>query len=208
MAELSVYDLNKKEVGKFSLEDGFLQVPVKEHLIQEIITAHLAARRQGTHSTKGTSEVNGSTRKLFKQKGTGNARAGSKKAVQRRHGATQFGPKPRDYSKKVNKKVMKSGLNSMLAHLINENRLHVIEAFRLDAPKAKDFRKIQQLWELETALWVEEPTFEENFLLSVRNFQAMKLVNLAWLNVYDLAKYKQVFITKAALEKLAERLRN
>lgn len=203
--ELIVYSLDGKQVGSLNVADEILNTPLYPFLIKDAVVAYRASLRQGTHSTKTTSEVSGSTRKLYKQKGTGNARAGSKKAVQRRGGATQFGPRPREYNLKINKKSLQKALLSAFAEGYRKEKLVVVDELKLSAPKSAKIKEFLKQWKADKALMIDNTGFDDNFRLSARNFGSVKLTNQMHINVYDLLKFNKIFITQQAIESFCSR---
>ncbi len=208
MATLEVFDLSKKAVSSIELSSEITDSPLREGLIKDSVIAYLAAIRQGTRATKTTSTVSGSTRKLYKQKGTGRARAGSVKGVQRRHGATQFGPQPRYFGVKENKKAHRLAFNSALAEVIRQKKLSVVSELVLAEPKSKLIKEYLLEWNAKTILFVVKDQVDDNFLLAASNFKNVKLTEVEDLNIYDMLKYKQICITKDAMEKLINRAKS
>ena len=205
MANLKVYSLQQEEVGSIELNDEWLKQEPKPHLVKDVVVAHLNGLRQGTHSVKTTSQVSGSNKKLFRQKGTGNARAGSRKAIQRRHGGVQFGPHPRQYKLKVNKKVSRQVFYSVLAQAIRQEQVKVFDSFSFAEPKTKKMVEIMSQWQVNKALIVDGESFDTNFALSARNIGQLKLVSQSWMHVYDILKYQNLWISKQALQTIDSR---
>ncbi|KAK3596088.1 hypothetical protein CHS0354_027358 [Potamilus streckersoni] len=178
MGNIKKYQADGKEVGTIELADDILNTPYHPFLIKNLLTAYLAGQRQGTHKTKGRSEVAGSTRKLYKQKGTGNARAGSIRSPLRRHGGTLFGPVPRDYDKKVNKKERKLALKSALAQLVREDKIAVVSDFSLSTHKTKDYAKALSAWNARSFLLVHDDPDENCIRVIVKPLLNEKLNQL------------------------------
>src|SRR5512139_1382864 len=148
MAKVAVYDINRKQVAERELADAVFNTEVKEYLIHDMVRYQLAARRQGTAKTKGRSEVRGGGRKPYKQKGTGNARQGSSRAPNHVGGGTVFGPTPRCYEFKLNRKVKKAALKSALSARFRDAQLVVLNALQLDAISTKGFADVLRRFEL------------------------------------------------------------
>ena len=206
MDNVNIQNLQGETVGKLELASVIAKAPLREQLIKEAVVAHLAKLRQGTHSTKLRSELSFSTRKLYRQKGTGRARAGSAKAGQRRSGITQFGPRPRDYSLKVNRQSLKAALTSAFSKKIREGELIVVDQLKLDHHKSKQFRGLMKQWQANSLLIVDHEQFDDNFHLAARNFRSLKLVYQNQVNTYDLLKYKKAVFSKAAFEHMLSKL--
>ena len=205
MTTLKVYDLENKETGTVELHDDVAQSTLNPFVIKDVVVAHLAARRQGTHNTKERSEIRGSRRKLFRQKGTGNARAGSLQSPIRRHGGTAFGPTPRDHSISINKKVRKRALAAVIGAKIQNGQLLVLESLSLKDHKTKNFVNILRQFKIEEALIVYGET-DKNFDLASRNLQKIKTVHSSGLNVYDVLHTQNLVVTRDALLDIEGRL--
>lgn len=205
MAAVDILNLDGKKVGSLDLSDAIFAAPVKEHLLWEVVVAQRAARRAGTASTKGRGEVRGSTRKLFRQKGTGRARSGSIRASVYVGGGQVFGPKPRSYAKRVPKKVRRGALISALSLRLAESKLIVVEDFQLPEIKTKRVAGILAGLGAERSLIVDEA---ENIHLakSVRNLADSKHIVPEGLNVYDVLRYPTLIVTVPMIKKLEERL--
>jgi len=200
-----VYNLSGKATGEVDLDDGVFGAEVKPHLFWEVVRWQLAKRRAGTHSTKHRSEVSGTGKKPYKQKGTGNARRGTFKSGHHVGGAAQFGPKPRDYSYPVNKKVRRAALRSALSlRAGEEGGLRVVEAFDLKSVQTKAVSGALAGLGLGKALIVD--VGNDALSRSARNLPNAKYLPPEGLNVYDVLKYDSLVITKAAAEAVTERL--
>ena len=207
MSKLKKYNLKAAEVGEADFADEICNTIHRPFSIKNVVVAYQAGLRQGTHKTKGRSEVSGSTRKLYKQKGTGNARVGDDKSPVRRGGGIVFGPVVRDYSLKVNKKEKTLALKSVLAQLIRENKVTVLENFNFDSSKTKDYQSILSNWDAKSFLIVDTHP-DKNLLLGTRNLKSVKVVQSLYLNVFDLMKYNKVLITESALKDIEARILN
>ena len=203
MANVSVYNIEGKEVGSIELNDAVFGVEVNEHLVHMAVVNQLANNRQGTQSAKTRSEVSGGGRKPWRQKGTGHARQGSTRAPQWTGGGVVFAPKPRDYSFKMNKKEKRIALLSALSSKVAESKIVVLDEFKLDEIKTKKFVEVMNNLKVENALVVLEGE-NKNVVLSGRNIPTVKVSATNEINTYDVLKYETLVVTKAAVEKLEE----
>ena len=203
MANVSVYNIEGKEVGSIELNDAVFGVEVNEHLVHMAVVNQLANNRQGTQSAKTRSEVSGGGRKPWRQKGTGHARQGSTRAPQWTGGGIVFAPKPRDYSFKMNKKEKRIALLSALSSKVAESKMVVLDEFKLDEIKTKKFVEVMNNLKVENALVVLEGE-NKNVVLSGRNIPSVKVTATNEINTYDVLKYTTLVVTKAAVEKLEE----
>lgn len=203
MANVSVYNIEGKEVGSIELNDAVFGVEVNEHLVHMAVVNQLANNRQGTQSAKTRSEVSGGGRKPWRQKGTGHARQGSTRAPQWTGGGIVFAPKPRDYSFKMNKKEKRIALLSALSSKVAESKIVVLDEFKLDEIKTKKFVEVMNNLNVENALVVLEGE-NKNVVLSGRNIPSVKVTATNEINTYDVLKYTTLVVTKAAVEKLEE----
>ena len=203
MANVSVYNMEGKEVGSIELNDAVFGVEVNEHLVHMAVVSQLANKRQGTQSAKTRSEVSGGGRKPWRQKGTGHARQGSTRAPQWTGGGIVFAPKPRDYSFKMNKKEKRIALLSALSSKVAESKIVVLDEFKLDEIKTKKFVEVMNNLKVENALVVLEGE-NKNVVLSGRNIPSVKVTATNEINTYDVLKYTTLVVTKAAVEKLEE----
>ena len=203
MANVSVYNIEGKEVGSIELNDAVFGVEINEHLVHMAVVNQLANNRQGTQSAKTRSEVSGGGRKPWRQKGTGHARQGSTRAPQWTGGGIVFAPKPRDYSFKMNKKEKKLALLSALTSKVADNKIVVLDEFKLDEIKTKKFAEVMNNLKVSKALVVFEGE-NKNVVLSGRNIPTVKVSATNEINTYDVLKYDTLVVTKAAVEKLQE----
>ena len=203
MANVSVYNIEGKEVGSIELNDAVFGVEVNEHLVHMAVVNQLANNRQGTQSAKTRSEVSGGGRKPWRQKGTGHARQGSTRSPQWTGGGVVFAPKPRDYSFKMNKKEKRIALLSALSSKVADNKIVVLDAFNLDEVKTKKFAEVMSNLKVDKALVVIEGE-NKNVVLSGRNIPSVKVTATNEINTYDVPKYTTLVVTKAAVEKLEE----
>jgi len=202
--ELSVINKDGKDSKKkVSLSDKIYGIEPNDHAIYLDVKSHLANKRQGTSKSKERAEITGSTRKIKKQKGTGTARAGSIKSPLFRGGGTVFGPQPRDYSFKLNKKLKVLARCSALSYKVKEGTLQVIEDLKMDAPRTKDFTKILSNLksnDKKTLLVISESN--KNVYLSSRNLKGAKVVTATDISTYDLMNSKSVLVSEGALAKI------
>ena len=203
MANVSVYNIEGKEVGSIELNDAVFGFEINEHLVHMAVVNQLANNRQGTQSAKTRSEVSGGGRKPWRQKGTGHARQGSTRAPQWTGGGIVFAPKPRDYSFKMNKKEKKLALLSALTSKVADNKIVVLDEFKLDEIKTKKFAEVMNNLKVSKALVVLEGE-NKNVVLSGRNIPTVKVSATNEINTYDVLKYDTLVVTKAAVEKLQE----
>ena len=203
MATVAVYNMQGAEVGKMDLNDAIFGVEVNEHLVKMVVTAHLAAERQGTQKAKTRSEVSGGGRKPWKQKGTGHARQGSTRAPQWTGGGVVFAPVPRDYTIKLNKKEKRAALKSALTSRVQENKFIVVDELALNEIKTKTFVEVMNHLKVSKALVVLAED-DQNVIKSASNVASVKTANAGMINVYDILKYSTVVATKAAVEKIEE----
>ena len=203
MANVSVYNIEGKEVGTIDLSDAVFGVEVNEHLVHMAVVNQLANNRQGTQKAKTRSEVSGGGRKPWRQKGTGHARQGSTRAPQWTGGGVVFAPVPRDYSFKINKKEKRAALKSALTSRVEAQKFVVLDELKLEAIKTKDFVKVLNNLNVSKALVVmgdKDVVIEK----SAANVPDVKTTQATLLNVYDILKYDTVITTKAAVEKIEE----
>ena len=202
-----VIDQNKKKVGEVTLDDAVFSAEPNEALIYENIKMQLASRRAGTASTMTVTNMKGTTAKVYRQKGTGNARHGSLKRNIFVGGAKAHGPNPRDYSYRMPKKARRAALKAALAQKVKDQRFLVVEDWKIDTPKTKPMVEMLTKWEAKGALFVTVDK-NENFEKSVRNIPYTKVILSEGVNVYDLIRYDYVVFTKPALEKVQEALKS
>ena len=197
MANVSVFNMEGKEVGTMELNDAVFGVEVNEHLVHMAVVAQLANKRQGTQKAKTRSEVSGGGKKPWRQKGTGHARQGSTRAPQWKGGGVVFAPTPRDYTIRLNKKEKRAALKSALTSRVNENKFVVVDELKFDEIKTKSFKAVMDNLKVSKALVVLD-TNDQNTVLSVKT----SLVNT--IKVYDILKYNTVVATKAAVASIEE----
>ena len=204
--KVDIFDTQGRKVGDIDLEDSVFGAPVKPWLFWEIVRAQLAARRRGTHKTKTVSEVRGSNKKPYRQKGTGQARHGQKRALGMRGGATVHGPKPRDYSYKVPRKMVQGALRSALSARAGEKKLIVIRDWKPSSPKTKAAKAILGVFGAQKALVVDRAE-NETLSKSLRNLPHVKFLPAEAINVYDILKYDHLFVGESVVQGLNARLK-
>ena len=203
MANVSVYNMEGKEVGTMELNDAVFGVEINEHLVHLAAVGQLANKRQGTQKAKTRSEVSGGGRKPWRQKGTGHARQGSTRAPQWTGGGVVFAPTPRDYSFKLNKKERRAALKSALTSRVEEKKFIVVDEINFDEIKTKKFQDVLNNLSVSKALVVLEDG-NKNAELSARNIADVKTAKTNTINVYDILKYNTVIATKAAVQAIEE----
>jgi large subunit ribosomal protein L4 len=206
MPTIDIKDWNNKTVGSVDLPEEIFAYPYKEHLIHEAVRNYLAGLRQGTHKVKNRSEVAGSGKKPFRQKGTGRARQGGNRPPIHRHGGTVFGPTPRDYSYKMNTKEKKAALKSALSQRVKEGHFVLLSDLSIDDAKTKSLAlKVTGMGIDGRALIVD--TFENtNLALAARNNPKVLLVDPLHVNVYDVVNSRYIVLSQDALQRLTEAL--
>jgi len=201
MATVTVYDQDKKQVGERELADSIFNTEVKSYLLHDMVRYQLAARRQGTAATKNRSAVAGGSKKPYRQKGTGNARQGTIRAPHFVGGGVAFGPSPRSYAFKLNRKVKKLALCSALSARFQEEKLVVIKEFALDKISTRSFDQLLGRFEIEGALVVIDQS-DPKVELSARNLRNVKVLRAEGVNVYDILKYPNLVLTDAAVTEI------
>ena len=205
MAVVNVLNHKAEKVSQVELSDDIFNVYIKPEILHQIVTMQLATKRAGTACVKNRSDIRGSTRKLFRQKGTGRARRGNAKSPLLRGGGVVFGPHPKSWAQKVPKKVRKAGLKMALSSKLCNNELMVVEGFGLDRIKTGDFANTMHSLDVEKALIVVDQE-DNNLDLSSRNIQGVKVLKVAGLNVYDILKYKYLILLASSVEGIERRL--
>lgn len=203
MAKVSVYNMKGDEVGNIELNDEIFGADVNEHLIYMAVKQQLANRRQGTQKAKTRSEVSGGGRKPWRQKGTGHARQGSIRSPQWKGGGVVFAPQPRDYSFKMNRKEKQAAICSALTTKLNENKLIVLDEFKLGEIKTKAAKKVLEDIKANKALIILGEK-EENVILSARNLESVATTLTNSISVYDILNHDSLVITKDAVSKIEE----
>lgn len=205
MAVVDVLNCKAEKVSQRELADTIFNVPVKSSVLHEVVTMQLAGRRSGTASVKHRSDVTGSGRKLFRQKGTGRARRGNIKSPLLRGGGSAFGPDPRSYAYRVPKKVRKLALKMALSSKMAGNKVVVLDKFDLEEIKTRAFLDVMDALEVKNVLIVTDQK-DEKLELSSRNVPDVKVLRAEGLNVYDILKYEHLILVEASLEGIEGRL--
>ena len=209
MSKLELLNNNGEKVKDIKLNDNVFGIEPNDTVLKDALVLYLASVRQGTHSTKTRAEVSGGGRKPWRQKGTGNARQGSIRAVQWRKGGIDFGPKPRDYSKKQNRKVRRLALLSALSYKVADKELVVLDSIKFETNKTKEMINLLNKLELTNSkvlLVVDE--LDDNVCLAARNLGNVKIVLPTEVNTYDVVNSDKMVMTEASLKKLEEVLGN
>ena len=203
MANVSVFNMEGKEVGTIELNDAVFGVEVNEHLVHMAVVQQLANNRQGTQKAKTRSEVSGGGRKPWRQKGTGHARQGSTRSPQWTGGGVVFAPVPRDYSFKLNKKEKRAALKSALTSKVQDSKLIVVDELKFDEIKTKNFVSVMNNLKVEKGLVVIAEN-DANVVMSAKNVADVNTTLVNTINVYDVMKAKTVVLTKDAVAKIEE----
>ncbi|MBM3789128.1 MAG: 50S ribosomal protein L4 [Acidobacteria bacterium] len=204
MAEIEVKNLANEVVGKLDLSDEVFGAALNRPLIWEAVRHYRASRRAGTAATKTRAMVSGSGKKLWRQKGTGRARIGSIRSPLWRHGGTVHGPQPRDYGYRFPRKKLRSALRSALSAKLEENRLTVVEDFRLETHKTQQLKKILEGFGATRKVLLVEASENRNLLLSARNLPAVKLVPNTGLNIFDVVNSNRLVFSRDAILRVQE----
>ena len=203
MANVSVLNMEGKEVGSMELNDAVFGVEINEHLVHQAVVHQLANNRQGTQKAKTRSEVSGGGRKPWRQKGTGHARQGSTRAPQWTGGGVVFAPVPRDYSFKMNKKEKRAALKSVLTSKVQENKFIVLDELKLAEVKTKEMKKVLDNLKVNNALVIIGDD-SENVALSARNIAGVQTASVNTINVFDMLKYNTIIATKSSVASIEE----
>ncbi len=205
MPQVDVYDISREKVGTMELNSELFEAPVKKHLLHEVVNWQLAKRRSGTSSTKTRAEVRGGGAKPWKQKHTGRARAGSRRSPIWRKGGVAFGPRPKDWSYTVPKKVKKGALVSALSSRFSQGAIVVLDKFDLPEIKTKQVARFLKKFELSQAL-VVIASDNQNLSKSARNMPNVRVLRDEGLNVYDILRHENLVMVRDSVEKIQERL--
>ena len=204
---LTVQTLDNEEVGDIELADEVFGLPVRQDILARVVNWQLAKRRAGTHKTKGISEIQGTTRKPYKQKGTGRARQGSLRSPQYRGGARIFGPVVRSHAFDLQKKVRRLGLKTALSAKQSEGKLVVIDAARIDDPKTKALRTRLETLGWDSVLIIDGPTVDQALARAARNLPRVDVLPQQGANVYDILRRDTLVLTREAVRHLEARLK-
>nr|WP_320015450.1 50S ribosomal protein L4 [uncultured Desulfobacter sp.] len=205
MAAVEVLNSTGAKVSEVELPDEIFSIPVKTSVLHEVVRSQLVSKREGTAASKTRGMISGSTKKLFRQKGTGNARAGSVKSPLRKGGGVIFGPSPRSYEIKVPKKVRKLALRMALSAKVSDSQLFVIDALELEEIKTKALANVLSALNLDDLLIVSD-TDDIKLALSSRNIPDVKVIKTEGLNVYDILKFKNLLLVESSIENIKGRL--
>ena len=201
-----VNNLDNKTLKEIELDKNVFGIDLKEDVIYRMIRYQLSKRRSGNHKTKGISEISGTTKKPFKQKGTGSARQGSKRSPQMRGGAVIFGPQVRSHAHKLPKKIKKLALKMVLSKKLKDGKLKIIDELKIPKPKTSLFKNKLNNLKIDSALFVDNTNFDQNFALATNNVPKVDILPLAGLNVYDILKRDYLVFSVSALTGIQERL--
>jgi large subunit ribosomal protein L4 len=205
MAVVNVINSKAQKVSQIDLVDAIFNIPVNGSILHEVVTMQLASRRSGSASVKHRSDVKGSGRKLFRQKGTGRARRGDIKSPLLRGGGSTFGPDPRSYAYKVPKKVRRLALKMALSSKLKQENLVVLDELGLDTIKTREFVTVMNALNTKNALIITEKK-NETLELSARNVPNIKVLRVEGLNVYDILKYENVVLLESSIKSIEGRL--
>jgi large subunit ribosomal protein L4 len=208
MATIDVYDLKKKKVGSLELDDAVFGAEVNEALLYDVVKAQLASKRKGTHDTKVRSEVSGSTKKIYRQKGTGRARHGSIRAPNFVGGGQSHGPTPRDYSYRPPRRMRIGALRSALSLKLKEGRLVVVDKFELDEIKTKALAGVLGVLDAAKSALIVDRGDNEKLKLSARNLADHQFLPPEGVNLYDVLRHEHLILTKDAVAALSARCTN
>jgi large subunit ribosomal protein L4 len=204
--QVPITRLDQSEAGTIDLSPAVFEQPLRSDILHQVVRWQLARRRQGTHKAKTRGEVKATTRKMYKQKGTGRARHGAASAPQFRGGGKPFGPKPRDHEHSLPKKVRRLGLKGALSSKLADGKLVVLEQASLDQPKTRQLAEALKKWGWSSALLIDGQELDRNFELAVRNLVGIQLMPSVGANVYDILRRDVLVLTTAAVRQLEERL--
>lgn len=204
MPKVAVYNMSGAQVGEIELADSVFGIEPNQHVLHEAVVMLRASLRQGTHKTKGRSEVSGGGRKPWRQKGTGRARQGSIRAPQWKGGGTVFGPTPRSYKYKLPKKVRRLAIRSALSAKVQDEQIIVLDQLTMERPKTKEFVAMLNNLRVDRKALVVAADFDETVALSARNIPTVKFITANGINVLDVLGYDKLIITKDAVQKVEE----
>lgn len=202
-----VRNFDNKKVGEVTLSPDIFSSPLRQDILARMVHWQLAKRRSGTHATKGVSQISGTTKKPWRQKGTGRARAGSLRSPQFRGGATIFGPLPRDHGYSLPKKVRQLALKTALSTKVASGALLIVEDLNAGIKKTQDLAKKLQALGLRSALIIDGAEVNKDFARTAANFPGVDVLPQQGINVYDILRHEHLVLTKAAIENLESRLK-
>jgi len=203
--QIPVYNISGEEVRKIEISDAVFGVPFNEAIVHQVMVGLQANARQGTASTKTRGHIRGSTRKLFRQKGTGYARAGSKKSPLRVGGGVTFGPHPRSYRQDLPKKMRRLALKCVLSAKVADGELKVLEKWDFNEPKTKQMAAALAALGIDTSALIVTPEPDENVIKSARNIKKIKTLPASIINVNEILSYRTLLMTEDAV-RITERL--
>jgi large subunit ribosomal protein L4 len=204
MPKVALYDVSGAQIGELELNDNIFGIEPNQAVLYDFVKMQLANKRVGTASSKTRAGVRGGGKKPWRQKGTGRARVGSTRNPVWKGGGIVFGPKPRDYSYKLPKKVRRLAMKSALSSKVIENSMIVLDNLNLDEPKTKDFIKILDSLKIDRDTLVITADGNSNVTKSARNIPGVKPLKVDFINVYDLLKYDTLLITRDAVARIEE----
>jgi len=204
--KINVIDISSKASGTTNLSDAVFGLEPRKDILHRTVVYQLAKKRAGTHKVKNRAEITATTKKMYKQKGTGSARHGSKKVPQFRGGGRAFGPHPRDHSIKLTKKFRKLALRHALSSKLKDGNIIILSEAKLSKPKTSLLVKNLQKLAVDSALFIDAKEFDKNFELATMNIPNIDILPVQGINVYDMLKRDKLFITKAALKEIEGRL--
>ena len=204
--KINVIDISSKASGTTNLSDAVFGLEPRKDILHRTVVYQLAKKRAGTHKVKNRAEITATTKKMYKQKGTGSARHGSKKVPQFRGGGRAFGPHPRDHSIKLTKKFRKLALKHALSSKLKDGNIVILSEAKLSKPKTSLLVKNLQKLAVDSALFIDAKEFDKNFELATMNIPNIDILPVQGINVYDMLKRDKLFITKAALKEIEGRL--
>ena len=205
--KIEVNSLDNKKIKDIDLDKHIFGLELKEEIIYRMVRYQLAKRRSGNHKTKGISEISGTTKKPFKQKGTGNARQGSKRSPQMRGGAVIFGPQVRSHAHKLPKKIKQLALKMAISKKIKDGKLKIINELKMSKPKTNLFRSKLAGLKLDSALFIDGKEIDNNFLLASKNVPKIDILPVAGINVYDILKRDYLVLSENAVNGIKERFK-
>ena len=205
--KIEVNSLDNKKIKDIDLDKQIFGLELKEEIIYRMVRYQLAKKRSGNHKTKGISEISGTTKKPFKQKGTGNARQGSKRSPQMRGGAVIFGPQVRSHAHKLPKKIKKLALKMAISKKIKDGKFKIINELKMSKPKTNLFRSKLACLKLDSALFIDGKDIDNNFLLASKNVPKIDILPVAGINVYDILKRDYLVFSENAVNGIKERFK-
>jgi large subunit ribosomal protein L4 len=203
-----IKSLENKVLKQIDLNKSIFGLEVKNDIIHRMIRFQLAKKRSGNHKTKGISEISGTTRKPFKQKGTGSARQGSRRSPQMRGGAVIFGPEVRSHSHKLPKKIKSLALRMALSNKFKEGKLMVVSDFKINKPKTTFLKNLLAKLNINSALFIDGKEIEKNFKFAIRNVPMTDFLPITGINVYDIVRRDSLVLSEKALDGLNERFKD